>query len=522
MGLPARRGGLSTALVLAATAALAAGSLLGVARAAPASRIGGPARGPGQRVQPGATTTTVPTVPTTPAVAPVSWSPCQNGLQCGAVAVPLDYATPGRATIEIAVARHVAEDPAARIGSLVINPGGPGGSGIDDLPSELSVLTPELLQDFDIVSFDPRGVDRSDPVSCGETGGGSGATTGPLPDPVPSTADARSQVLAADRAYAEQCATTSGSLLPYVGTVDAARDLDRIRAALGDTGLTYIGHSYGTLLGLTYAEMYPTHVRAMVLDGVIDPALSTVQMVTDQAVGFEAVLDDFFSWCRTSGACPWRQGGDPSQTLVVLASSLRAAPLAAGGGRVAGPGELYTAVLSALYNTSSWARLGSALAEAAAGNGAGLVSMTDTYNTENGPNAVDADNAVSCLDHPVPRDPALYPQMAATAQSAAPFFGPMLVWGMLQCAVWPVAPTRTPAPVRAPGAPPIVLVSSSGDPATPHAWALSVRSQLARSVLVTWEGNSHVAYYYSPCVRSIDQAYLLHGTLPADGTVCAD
>ena len=466
-------------------------------------------------------TTSAPTTATTSLpVAPVSWSACQDGLQCGTVTAPLDYADPGGATIEIAVARHAAEDPSARVGSIVINPGGPGGSGIDDLPSELSVMTPGLLEDFDVVSFDPRGVDRSDPVTCGETGGP--AAQGPLPDPVPSTAAARAQVLAEDQAYAQGCAKASGALLPYVGTVDAARDLDRIRAALGDGRLTYIGHSYGTLLGLTYAEMFPTHVRAMVLDGVIDPAVSAQQMVTDQAVGFESILDDFFSWCRSSGACAWQEGSDPLQTLLALVSTVRASPVPAGSGRSAGPGELYTAVLSALYNTAGWARLGSALAQAEAGNGAGLVSMTDTYNTENGPNAVDADNAISCLDHPTSRDPGAYPQMAAQAQAQAPFFGAMLVWGLLQCSVWPAAPTRTPAAVKAVGAPPIVLVSSSGDPATPHVWAQSVHAELATSVLVTWQGNSHVAYYYSPCVRSIDQAYLVQGTLPADSTVCAD
>ena len=520
MGLPAWRRGHYSALVLVISAGLAAGSVAVVGQRTPTSRhpSGAAARPSG----PAATTTSLPaTSTTTLPVTPVVWAPCAHGLQCGSVAVPLDYGDPAGATIEIAVARHVAEDPAARLGSLVINPGGPGGSGIDDLPTELSVLTPGLLQDFDIVSFDPRGVDRSDPVTCGEKGAPA-ASPGPLADPVPSTAEARQQVLAGDRAYAQQCAEASGSLLPHVGTVDAARDLDQIRAALGDAELTYIGHSYGTLLGLTYAQMFPTHVRAMVLDGVIDPALTTEQMVTDQAVGFENILGAFFSWCRTSGSCPWQEGGDPQQTLLALVSSLRASPLPAGAGRTAGPGELYTAVLSALYNTSSWSRLGSALARAEAGDGTGLVSMTDAYNTENGPNAVDADNAISCLDHPVPRDPSAYPQMAARAQAAAPFFGPMLVWGLLQCAVWPVAPTRTPAPARADGAPPLVLVSSSGDPATPHAWAQSVRSELGQSVLVTWEGNDHVAYYYSPCVRSIDQAYLLHGALPADGTVCAD
>ena len=451
---------------------------------------------------------------------PIAWSPCEHGLQCGSLTVPLDYADPAGPQISLALARHPAEDATARIGSLVINPGGPGGSGIDDLPAELAVLTPGLLDRFDVVSFDPRGVDRSAPVDCGTTAGS--APQGLLPDPVPSSVSARQAALDNDKAYAAQCAKGSGLLLGFVGTLDAARDLDRIRAALGDAQLSYIGHSYGTLLGLTYAQLFPSHVRAMVLDGVIDPALATTQMVVDQAVGFEQVLDEFFSWCASSGSCAWRPVGDPLHALLSLAESVRAAPLPAGAGRQAGPGELYTAVLSSLYSPSGWGRLGAALQEAQAGSGAALVSMSDTYDTENGPNSVDAENAVSCLDHPVPTDPSVYPQLAAAAAAKAPFFGPMLTWGLLQCAVWPVPPDRTPGPVSAQGAPPLLLVASSGDPATPHAWASAVQGELAKSALVTWQGVSHVAYYYSPCVRAIDQAYLLDGTLPANGTVCSD
>jgi pimeloyl-ACP methyl ester carboxylesterase len=462
------------------------------------------------------TTTTAPEPP----VAPITWSHCQDGLQCGSVTVPLDYAHPNGTTIQIAVAERPAEDPAEDLGPLVINPGGPGGSGIDDLPNELSVLTPALLQHFDIVSFDPRGVDRSAPVTCGETGGSS-VPQGLLPDPVPESPSAEQSVLAGDEAYAQACQKATGNLLPYVGTVDAARDLDRIRAALGVSQITYFGHSYGTLLGLTYAQMFPTHIRAMVLDGVIDPALTSEQMVTDQAVGFENVLNRFFTWCASS-ACPWQEGSDPTQTLLQLASSLRASPIPAGSGRQAGVGELYTAVLSALYTTSTFSELGSALADAEAGHGGLLLQMTDAYDSANGPNSVDADSAISCMDHPVPTNVSAYPQMASAAEAQAPFFGPMLIWGMLQCAVWPAPPSRTPAPVQAAGTPPILLVSSSGDPATPHEWAVSVQAELARAVLVTWEGDNHVAYYYSPCVRSIDQTYFLDGTLPANGTVCSD
>ena len=256
------------------------------------------------------TTTTQPPLPVTP----VQWTTCGD-LQCGSVTVPLDYARPDGPTLQIAVARHPADDPSERIGSLVINPGGPGTSGIDDLPNELSVLTPGLLDHFDIVSFDPRGVERSSPVTC--TGGGSGSGgsggggSGQLIDPVPTTPAAQQDLLQNDQEFAAQCQRSSGVILPYVDTADTARDLDRIRAALGDAQLTFIGHSYGTLLGATYAELFPTKVRAMVLDGAIDPALSTVQYATEQADSYESDLQAFFSWCAADPGCAWHPVGRP-------------------------------------------------------------------------------------------------------------------------------------------------------------------------------------------------------------------
>jgi len=434
----------------------------------------------------------------------------------------VNYADPGGATIHIALARRPASDPAARLGSIVINPGGPGASGIDDLPTELRVLTPGLLARFDIVSFDPRGVGRSAPVSCeqGPTGTAGGNVPAQLPDPTPTDAGSAAALLENDQTYAAACVKATGALLGFVGTTDAAMDLDRIRAALGDDKLTYIGHSYGTLLGETYADMFPTRIRAMVLDSVIDPSISMVQMVSDQAVGFETVLDDFFTWCAGTSECAWRPTEAPQAALLALIATSRAHMLPGYDGRGAGPGEFYDALLDTLYAVSSWPALGNALAAAQAGNGAPVLSLSDSYTEHGVTNLSDANTAITCLDHPSPSDPSAYPALAAAAAARAPVFGPLLTWGILGCGVWLEPATRLPHVIDAAGSPPILVVGTTKDPATPYAWAVHVAAMLQNGVLLTRVGEDHIAYFYSACVRSYVESYLIAGSTPPEGTVC--
>jgi pimeloyl-ACP methyl ester carboxylesterase len=452
-------------------------------------------------------------------ITPITWTSCGTDLQCGTLIAPLDYSRPTGPTIGIAVERHLAEEPGERIGSLVINPGGPGVSGIDDFANELDALTPQLLDDFDIVTFDPRGVQRSDPVTCGQS---SAAAPGPLPDPVPQTMAQQEAMIANMRQFAAACETASGAVLPYVGTVDVARDLDRLRQALGEGGLTYMGQSYGTLLGATYAQLFPTHVRAMVLDSAIDPALSFDQMTLGQAEGFEGVLNSFFTWCAASTSCPWRPVGDPTTALLALIARSRTSPAPAGAGRSAGPGELYDALLDGLYSESDWPGLGAALGSDAEGNGAPVVAMSDHYSTGGSTNGADAAEAIDCLDHPASKSWASYPPLAALFATSAPVFGPLLAWGEAACAVWPVAPTRTPATVTAPGSPPILVIGTTHDPATPYAWSGGLAGELSRGVLLTVEGSDHVSYFYSPCVRAYVQAYFVILAAPPGGATCSE
>ena len=411
-----------------------------------------------------ATTSSTTTVPPTLPVTPIAWTQCNGDLQCGTLIVPLDYNHPEGATLAMAVERHLADEPADRIGSLVINPGGPGVSGIDDFVNELDSLTAQLLDDFDIVTFDPRGVQRSDPVTCGET---PGSGPGPVTDPVPQSSAAQKATFTNMRQYAAACEKASAAVLPYVGTVDVAQDLDRLRQALGDPGLTFMGQSYGTLLGATYAQLFPTRIRAMVLDSVIDPALSFSQMTSAQADGFESVLVSFFTWCAATSSCAWRPVGDPTTSLLALIARSRTSPAPAGAGRSAGPGELYNALLSGLYSESSWPILGAAIAADADGNGTQVVSMSNHYGMDGSSNGADAGEAIDCLDHPASKELGAYGQLADVFAESAPIFGPLLAWGEAACAVWPVAPTRVPARATAPGSPAILVIGTTRDPATP-------------------------------------------------------
>jgi pimeloyl-ACP methyl ester carboxylesterase len=433
--------------------------------------------------------------------------------------VPLDYSDPSGPTIEIALERHLAENAAQRIGSLVLNPGGPGVSGLDDFSNELGVLTSGLLNDFDIVTFDPRGVQRSDPLTCGES---AGASTSLLADPVPDSVKAQQSLMVNDRSFGADCLKASGSLLSNVGTVDVARDVDRLRVALGDAKLTFMGQSYGTLIGATYAQMYPTNVRAMVLDSAIDPNLTFNQVTLGQAEGFEGVLNSFFSWCAATSSCAWRPAGDPTTALLALISRVQTTPVPAGDGRTAGPGELYDALLDGLYSTSDWPTLGAALAADVAGNGARVVAMSDHYNQDGSTNGDDVGLAVDCLDHPASKDVKAYALLAALFKNSAPVFGPLLAWGELACAVWPVSPTRKVGPASAAGSPPILVVGTTHDPATPYQWAVNLSHELSQGVLLSRDGSDHVAYFYSSCVRSYIQNYFVSLATPSIGTVCSD
>ncbi|MGH9062629.1 MAG: alpha/beta hydrolase [Acidimicrobiales bacterium] len=477
-----------------------------------------------------------------PSTTALSWHGCGGSFQCATLPVPLDYANPKAGTVDLALVRLPASDPAHRVGDLLVNPGGPGASGVDFVRQQSSLFSPALRAHFDIVGFDPRGVGRSDPVRC--ENGQALASYIDL-EPAPSTASGVQALVAASRELAKDCAARSGkALLARVATVDAARDMDRIRAALHDAKLSYLGFSYGTFLGATYANLFPTHVRAMALDGALDPTLTTEQLDLQQAKGFELDLHDFLAHCQSDPSCPLLgaaagSSASPAGSSASPAGSSAGAafdralarirsgpplPTGPGSARTLGPGEGYLGIIAALYSESTWPVLAAGLAQVLQGDGYILLSLSDAY-TQRQPNGtysneLAANTAINCVDRPSPTDLATYRADAARFARAAPVFGVLEAYSALTCAYWPVPPTGHPHPLTAKGAPPIVVVGTTADPATPYAWAQALAHQLSSAVLVTHVGVGHTAYGDSACVRQAVDAYLIDLTVPKPGLVC--
>ncbi len=401
------------------------------------------------------TTTTTAPVPTTTTTepagdpAPLVWAPCGGSIECATLTVPLDYAHPRVATIPVALNRQRATNPSQRIGSLVINPGGPGEAGTALLGRDLGALTPSVRARFDVVEMDPRGVGNSGGFRCQDDTEAHGSGAGTKVDPVPVTPEGRAALVAADRGYAQACAKAAGPYLGFIGTSSVARDLEQLRKALGDEKLTFLGMSYGTLLGATYADLFPTHLRALVLDGVIDPALPSYELWMAQATGFQQQLDAFFGWCGSG--CAWQPGIPLPDALDRLVQRLRAQPLDAGNGAVVGVSELYTTLFSRLYSRSRWPSLASALGAAERGDGGAVLSITRSYLGENTGATInpDASNAINCLDHPVETDVSKYAALAFGSVARARHFGPYLAWAGVMCATWAAKSTpRSPSDRR--------------------------------------------------------------------------
>jgi len=463
-----------------------------------------------------------PTSSPTPSVAAgsITWTDCSGGFQCGKLLVPLDYSNPGARKVSLALIKKPKQGTQPRIGSLLYNPGGPGESGVDYLRNDSSIK--DLNQRFDVVAWDPRGIGGSTRISCVDNATLDNylALDSVLDDPQEKAA-----TIAADKGFVDGCQQHSGFLLPFMDGATTARDMDQIRAALGDPKLTYIGFSYGTLLGEWYAHLFPTHVRALSLDGVVDPGVSANESQLRQVVGFEQNLQAFLADCRSRASCTFGRSGDPATKLNDLMARLDTTPISVGSRQLT-RNLAMTGLLQTLYDQSLWTYLDQGLVAADRGNGRVLLFLADFYNKRNSDGTYDAlanggFAAAFCLDFPSPSDISYFDSLGATYQKASPFFGQWFQYGNLQCGEWPVKlkGSHTPLPIQ--NAPPILLVGGTNDPATPYVDSQSVNRQISGSVLLTRQGNGHTSYGSSACSHSAEDAYLIDLTIPATGTVCA-
>ena len=438
-------------------------------------------------------------------MAPIAWQACGNA-QCATVDAPIDYGHPDGSTITLFVRRLPARGE--RIGSLFMNFGGPGApaaSLIDRFPVPRAVL-----EHFDIVGMDPRGVGRSTPLQCGVDP----VTLYSVDPTIEDQADIQ-DLLDVSTRYARNCEAADGPLLPHLGTRDVARDMDRIRAAMGDSQLSYVGYSYGTAIGQAYAELFPDRVHAMVLDGVVDPAPDGITMATEQATGFETALADWADGCPHRSSC--RFGSDAVAAVETMLAAAETGVASTPGTRTLGPGEAANGLVYPLYNMSLWPDLDAAVADAVDGDGTAMVHLADDYAQIV---AFPIYFAVSCLDSTWPRSTDTFLADAKSAASVAPHFGEAIVNDYIRCAVWPSEPEPLGA-ISAPGTPPIVVVSTTGDPATPYENGVRVAHRLANGVLVTNEGEGHtVVFQGNSCIDGIVISYLVDGDVPGDGTRC--
>lgn len=463
----------------------------------------------------GTTTTGTPA----PDARTIDWEDCGGGFECGTIAVPLDYSNPDGKTIDVAVTRHPAEDPANRIGTLFMNPGGPGGSAIE-LARSYS-RAGDIGDRFDIVGFDPRGVGESSPLDCH-----SHLTDIYDADPTIDSEADRKETLDASQAFVDECAKKYGDLLPFLGTTDVARDMDEIRKAMGEEQINYLGYSYGTSLGQEYARLFPERVRSMVIDGVVDHAPDGITTAENQAAGFQTALDSYIAHCEQDG-CGF--GGQDAGAVIdeVIAAAEKAPIPASGADRPATPGVVSLALAQALYSQQLWGSLSSALRNAQEGDGTGLVSLADSYLQRNDdgsyPNGTEIYFAVSCLDDTWPTDTDEFIQDSIDAEKAVPRFGGPIVIDYIRCALWPTkAKPLKPVPKDTKGLPPIVVVSTTNDPATPYENGVAVAKQIPGAVLVTNEGEGHtIVGQGKPCIDDMARDYFVDLTVPTDGLTCS-
>jgi pimeloyl-ACP methyl ester carboxylesterase len=457
-------------------------------------------------------------------------------LQCATLTVPVDYSQPGGEQVDIAVARLRATKPDQRIGSLVFNFGGPGDAGTETLPDYAAQIPASVRARYDLVSFDPRGTGKSRPVECVDDATADRLNT---VDPTPnSEADLRAFYEGTNEPVdvVARCVARNGAWLAQLGSRNVARDLDRLRVALDEDTLSFIGYSYGTVIGSVYAQMFPDRVGRMVLDSPVDLSADALQELRGNSKGFEQALEDFLADCAANDSCSFHSDGDPTAALRTLEQrfedglQLTTNDLATGkkSKRKAGVAAFYIALISALYDRQyGWPELANALNDARKGDGSYLLSLADLYNGRRDDGTYDNIDEVIGVILCDDRDdavPSFADYQAEYDREVAqyPLLGKLVGSSLIGC------DPRLPRPpvteqlgdVRATGAAPILVVGTTRDPATPFVGAQDLVTRLAGSRLLTFDSTEHTAYTKNPCIDGAVNAYLLRGALPPEGKVC--
>jgi pimeloyl-ACP methyl ester carboxylesterase len=451
------------------------------------------------------------------------------GVQCTRMTVPLDYAKPDGETITLGVLRRQASKPEKRIGSLVINPGGPGAGGMA-AAARLSgtAKDTELGERFDFVGFDPRGVGASEPTVRCLTDSERDAERAD-DDELDTSPAGVAKLEAEQKDYATKCVERTGkgtAMLANLGTRDVVKDMDVLRSALGDEKLTYLGYSYGTRIGYTYAETFPKNVRALVLDGALDPGQNAVDELVAQGEGFQKAFDDFVDWCVVRDDCAL--GRDKSKALTEYQSLVR--PLAQRpvdvDGRKLSYSDATTGVVQALYSKELWQHLNTGLTELKGNDADTLMLLADSY-LERGPDGKysttqDAFTAIRCVDDPRVTDKNVVIEAQRRYKLAAPFLddGSPPSAALDACAFWPVPNTSQPHLPSVAGIPPVLVISTTKDPATPYEAGVNLAKALDGGLL-TFEGTQHTAFLQdNKCVDDAGTRYLVDVRLPSEGTRC--
>lgn len=455
----------------------------------------------------------------------VTWESCVGGdLECATVSIPVSWRDATLGSAELAVVRSPARGE--RVGSIFVNPGGPGGSGVDFIDTAVGLVSRDVREAYDLVSFDPRGVGQSTPIDCVDDAVLDRMTQA---DHDVRTEAGRASFAAEQKAFADGCLERTGALLGNVDTASAAHDMDLLRVLVRDEKLQYLGYSYGTQLGAAYAGQFPERVGRFVLDGAVDITQTSDEASLAQAAGFELALRNYVAACQAGRLCPLTGDVDSGLAQIHdLTERALADPLPTDDpARPLTRNLAFYGIAVALYSDASWPYLTNALRLALADNdGSGLLQLADIYNDRNADgtfntNSFSAFRAIGCADSRGSTDLATMEADRLAILEVAPTLGESFAYGGLVCADWPTPVAEIDYDIAAPGAAPIVVIGTTGDPATPFESAEALARTLDSATLLTWEGEGHTAYGRSnACVTDAVDAYFLEGTVPAEGLVC--